>query len=210
VPAAVVAGLLAGYAVAVPVGAVAAYLVTLTARTSLRVGLAGGLGVATADGVYAAVAAAGGTGLAAALAAVHEPLRWLSVAVLVAVALRAVGAARGVAPAVASSAAGAGWRGTGRPGGAYVALLGLTLANPATVVSFTAVALGLRTGGAASAREAGAFVAAAALASLSWQALLAGVGASLARVLGSPRGRAATAYVSGALLLALALRVALG
>ncbi|MGW2900881.1 hypothetical protein ACWDAO_41550, partial [Streptomyces sp. NPDC001212] len=36
VSAALVAGLLAGYGIAVPVGAVATHLVTLTARTSLR------------------------------------------------------------------------------------------------------------------------------------------------------------------------------
>ena len=35
---ALVAGLLAGYGIAIPVGAVATYLLTLTARTSLKVG----------------------------------------------------------------------------------------------------------------------------------------------------------------------------
>ena len=48
--AALLAGLLAGYGIAMPVGAVATYLVTLTARTSARVGAAGALGVASADG----------------------------------------------------------------------------------------------------------------------------------------------------------------
>ena len=47
---ALVAGLLAGYGVAVPVGAIAVLIVGLTARTSLRVGAAAALGVATADG----------------------------------------------------------------------------------------------------------------------------------------------------------------
>ena len=56
---ALVAGLLAGYGVAVPVGAVAVLVVGLTARTSLRVGAAAALGVATADGVYAPAAVAG-------------------------------------------------------------------------------------------------------------------------------------------------------
>jgi hypothetical protein len=36
--AALVAGLLAGYGIAIPVGAVATYLVALTARTSLKIG----------------------------------------------------------------------------------------------------------------------------------------------------------------------------
>jgi threonine/homoserine/homoserine lactone efflux protein len=56
---ALLAGLLAGYGIAMPVGAVATYLVTLTARTSARVGAAGALGVASADGLYAVVAGIG-------------------------------------------------------------------------------------------------------------------------------------------------------
>ncbi len=51
--AALVAGLLARYGIAMPVGTVAAYLMALTARTSLRTGVFAALGVATADGVYA-------------------------------------------------------------------------------------------------------------------------------------------------------------
>jgi threonine/homoserine/homoserine lactone efflux protein len=66
--AALVAGLLAGFGIAVPVGAVATYLVSLTARTSLRTGACAALGVATADGLYALIAALGGTALAAAAA----------------------------------------------------------------------------------------------------------------------------------------------
>jgi threonine/homoserine/homoserine lactone efflux protein len=61
--AAIVAGLLAGYGIAVPVGAVGAYLVALTARTSLRTGAAAALGVATVDGGYALVAMLGGGAL---------------------------------------------------------------------------------------------------------------------------------------------------
>ncbi|POX41247.1 lysine transporter LysE, partial [Streptomyces sp. Ru72] len=65
--AALVAGLVAGYGIAVPVGAVGTYLVSLTARTSLRTGACAALGVATADGLYALVATAGGSALAASL-----------------------------------------------------------------------------------------------------------------------------------------------
>ena len=68
----VVSGLVTGWAIAVPVGAVAALLVTLTARTSWRVGAAAGLGIATVDGVYAAAAVVSG----AALATLLEPVAW--------------------------------------------------------------------------------------------------------------------------------------
>ncbi len=62
--AALVAGLLAGYGIAMPVGAIATYLVALTARTSLKLGAFAALGVATADGLYALIATVGGSALA--------------------------------------------------------------------------------------------------------------------------------------------------
>jgi threonine/homoserine/homoserine lactone efflux protein len=65
--AALAAGLVAGYGIAMPVGAVAAYLVALTARTSLRTGVFAALGVATADGVYALIAVCGRAALDPAL-----------------------------------------------------------------------------------------------------------------------------------------------
>ena len=59
----VVKGLVTGLAIAVPVGAIAAFLVTLTARTSWRVGAAGALGIATVDGLYATLAVVAGAAL---------------------------------------------------------------------------------------------------------------------------------------------------
>jgi threonine/homoserine/homoserine lactone efflux protein len=85
--AALVAGLAAGYGIAMPVGAVAAYLVALTARTSLRSGVFAALGVATADGVYALIAVCGGAALAPALRPVALQLRWASAVVLIALAI---------------------------------------------------------------------------------------------------------------------------
>ncbi|MGW1777670.1 LysE family transporter [Streptomyces sp. NPDC002143] len=84
--AALVAGLVAGYGIAVPVGAVGTYLVSLTARTSLRTGMCAALGVATADGLYALVATVGGAAVAAVLRPVLTPLSWASAAVLLALA----------------------------------------------------------------------------------------------------------------------------
>ncbi|MGP3973717.1 LysE family transporter [Streptomyces sp. 8N114] len=85
---AAVAGLVAGYAVAVPVGALAVLLVSLAARTSLRVGVAGALGVAVADGAYATVAVLGGAAVARAVEPIADPLRWTASAVLVLMAAR--------------------------------------------------------------------------------------------------------------------------
>lgn len=203
--AALVAGLLAGYGIAIPVGAVATYLVSLTARTSLRIGVCAALGVATADGLYALVAALGGSALAAALQPVLVPLRWASALVLVALAVRGAVTAlrqyRERRPATRSD------RTPLSPGRAYLALLAITLLNPTTVVYFTALVLGSSTGAAVGLLEQGVFVLAAFAASASWQLLLAGGGALLGRVLTGRRGRLVTALVSSAVILALAVRV---
>ena len=81
------AGVIAGYGVAVPVGAIAVLIAGLTARTSLRVGAAAGLGAATADGVYALIAVLGGAALAAAIAPISTPLRWVAAVVLLLLAV---------------------------------------------------------------------------------------------------------------------------
>ncbi|WIX79425.1 LysE family transporter [Amycolatopsis carbonis] len=197
--AAVVAGALAGYGIAVPVGAVGAVLVGLAARTSVRVAAAGALGVASADGVYAVVAVSGGAALAPALAPVAGPLRWASVVALVALATHtAVGGWRryrtGETPEAEAAPPG--------PVRAYVSFLGLTLLNPATIVYFTALVVGGTASGAV-------FALAAFVASASWQLLLAGGGVVLGRVLAGRRGRLGTTLVSSAVIVVLAVRLVL-
>ena len=82
----VISGLVTGWAIAIPVGAIGTYLVTLTARTSLRVGVAAALGVATVDGVYAAAAVVGGAALTALITPVADTLRVVSALILLALA----------------------------------------------------------------------------------------------------------------------------
>lgn len=208
VTAALVAGLLAGYGIAVPVGAVATYLVSLTARTSLRTGVCAALGVATADGLYALVATVGGSAPAAALRPVLVPLRWASALVL------AVLAIRGAVIAVRDHRR---HRLAGRsqtppppsPARAYLALLGITLLNPTTVIYFAALVLGTRAADAASPSEQGVFVLAAFVASASWQLLLACGGTLLGRLMTGRQGRLVTALVSSGVILLLAVRMLL-
>ncbi|MEU8588875.1 LysE family transporter [Streptomyces sp. NPDC048664] len=203
---ALVAGLVAGYGIAVPVGAVAAYLVSLTARASLRTGVCAALGVATADGVYALVATVGGSALAAALQPVLVPLRWASALVLAALAVRGAHTALRRHRTAVDDARRAVPPGPLR---AYLGLLGITLLNPTTVVYFAALVLGGRSGGAAGPVEQGLFVLAAFAASASWQLALAGGGALLGRALTGRRGRLVTALVSSAVMAALAVRTLL-
>ncbi|MGI5430525.1 LysE/ArgO family amino acid transporter [Streptomyces sp. CA-179760] len=204
--AALLAGLLAGYGIAVPVGAVGTYLVSLTARTSLRTGVCGALGVATADGLYALAATLGGTALAAALRPVLGPLRWACVLVLLGLAVRGAVTAlreyRGHRLATRTTPA------PPSPARAYMGLLGITLLNPTTVIYFAALVLGSQAAGPAGPVEQGVFVLAAFAASASWQVLLAGSGALLGRALTGHRGRLATALVASGVMTALAVRMA--
>lgn len=88
--AAVISGLLACYGIAMPVGAIAVFLIRLGATACLCIGAAAGLGAATVDGGFALAAVAGGAGFARRIAAVAAPLHWLAGAVL---ALTAAGMA---------------------------------------------------------------------------------------------------------------------
>jgi arginine exporter protein ArgO len=197
------AGVVAGYGVAVPVGAIAILIIGLTARTSLRVGVGAALGVATADGLYALLAVVGGAALAALIAPAAAPLRWLAAAVLL--TLAAYTAASAVRhhrdPARAARAD----TGLGTPWRAYAGLLALTLLNPMTTGYFAALVLGRQASDGQTAAGEALFVAGAFLASASWQLLIAGSGTLVGRVLTGPRGRLATALLSTALIIALAV-----
>ena len=78
----VLSGLVTGFAIAIPIGAVGALLVALAARTSIRTGSAAALGVATVDGAYAAVAVVGGAAIADRLEPYAGWLRAVSALVL--------------------------------------------------------------------------------------------------------------------------------
>ncbi|MFD5029767.1 LysE/ArgO family amino acid transporter [Streptomyces sp. NPDC058405] len=203
--AALVAGLLAGFGIAIPVGAVATYLVTLTARTSLKIGVCAALGVATADGLYALIAVASGSALTHTIQPIMLPLRWASALVLIALAARvgatAIGHYRKRRPAARADEA------PMSPIHAYLGLLGITMLNPTTVVYFTALVLGSQPAAAPHHADQAIFVLAAFAASAIWQLFLAGSGALLGRALTGTRGRLITSLVSSTLITALALRL---
>jgi arginine exporter protein ArgO len=209
-------GLLAGYGIAVPVGAMSVLLVTLSARTSLRIGAAGALGIAAVDGLYAGVAVIGGAVLAPRLQPVQTEVRLAAGAALVVMAvvgLRRVlrehrDAVRAAASASSSASAASEEDAATEPAPAsplrtFLGMAGLTLLNPTTVVYFAALVLGERTG-----VESGTgrlvFVVAALLASASWQVLLACGGALLGKALTGRRARLATGVIGNVVILALA------
>ena len=197
----VLSGLVTGWAIAIPIGAVGAFLVTLSARTSFRVGGAGALGVATVDGGYAALAVAAGSAIAAALEPVSRALSIASGLVLLGVAgltaAHALRSARRVREVPSL-----------RPRTAYALFLGITAVNPTPVVYFTAVVLGNQ-GLVTGPTEGVVFVLAAFLASASWQLLLAGGGAALGRIATGHRAHLVTGLVSAVVVAGLAVHTML-
>lgn len=190
------AGVAAGYGIAVPVGAIGVLIAGLSARTSLRVGAAAGLGAATADGVYALIAVFGGAAVAGLVAPIATPLRWVAAAVLLGLAAMTAWGAF-TKPGTSGQPA--------RPATAlraYAGVLALTLVNPATVIYFAALVLGRGGAGGGAWFVAGAF-----LASASWQLLIAGGGSLVGRLLTGDRGRLITALVASVVIAVLAVHL---
>lgn len=197
----VLSGLVTGWAIAIPIGAVGAFLVTLASRTSFRVGAAGALGIATVDGGYAALAVLAGSAIAAALEPISRALTIASGIVLLVIAGLTAAHAIGTAGRVREAR-------PMRPAAAYALFVGITAVNPTTVVYFAAVVLGnqhLVSGPA----QALAFVIAAFTASASWQLLLAGGGATLGRLATGHRAHLVTGLVSAAVIAVLAVHTML-
>ena len=199
-------GALAGLAVAMPVGAIGAYLLGLAARDRFAVAAAAALGVASVDGAYALVASLGGAGLRAMLQQTSTLLTWLAALVLVVLAIRTLSQAisryRTATPAVARTAAAA------SAGRAYLGLVGLTAVNPATVITFSAVVLGRPAGdGGLTWFGVTLFAVGAFVASAVWQLLLVGGGSVLGRLLAGRGGQLGIAAASALLMLGLAVAV---
>lgn len=199
-------GLIAGYGIAIPVGAIALLIVGVSMRCGFVCGFSAGAGAATADLVYALVAAAAGSAVAAALAPWEQWIRIASALVLLSMAiwgLWAVRRRRDDAPTeVAATPTRSDLAGT------YFRFVGLTVINPMTVVYFAALVMGAGIAGGGWTATL-AFVLGAFAASLSWQTLLAAVGAMGRRRL-SPRLRNYTLVLGNLIVLLLAGRIVVG
>ena len=200
---AAIAGAVAGYAIAIPVGAIAVLIIHTGLTAGLRHGLTAAAGAATADGIYATIAALAGAGVTAVIGPLMAPLRVVGGIVLMLIGVYGLVTAwrsRDHEPSAHATAH--------RPHGrTYVALLGLTLLNPATVIYFAALTVGLPFLGDTGERLV--FAGAAFGASLSWQSLLAGFGALLGRGAGH-RLRLPTALLGNLIVIALGLIVLAG
>lgn len=175
-----------GIAVAAPVGAMGVLCIQRTLADGWRAGLATGAGIATADALYASVAAFGVSSLSNAIATAQTPLHIVGGAALVLLGLRAVFA--------------------GPPSGAvndefdvssaYMSALGLTLTNPMTIMAFAAVfaSAGLVVDGGGLSQALATF--GVALGSLTWWVGLTAV-VSMTRHAVGPRAVRIVGIVSG-------------
>jgi threonine/homoserine/homoserine lactone efflux protein len=161
-------GLAIGFAIAAAIGPIGMLCIRRTLVEGAGVGLISGLGAATADAFYASIAAFGLTAASDLLVGERRPLGVVGGCFLVFLALRALRSR----PQAAAD----------RPPrsllSAYATTLGLTVANPATVLSFAAAFLGLGLAGhdpiTAAALVLGIFAGSAA-----WWVLLASVVSAL-------------------------------
>jgi len=192
-------GVVAGYGIAIPVGAIAILIMEVGVRRGFRHAFFAGAGAATADLLYASLAVVGGAALAGAAESVGTPLRTGSGVVLAVIAV--IGLRRALAskePPPAQYHRGADLART------YGRFVGLTVINPTTVVYFAAVIIGLGVAEGMTAGDAALFVVGAFLASLSWQTLVAAAGALAGRRL-RPEWRTGVSVVGNLVILGFGL-----
>jgi threonine/homoserine/homoserine lactone efflux protein len=166
-------GFAIGFAIAAAIGPIGLLCIRRTLVGGAALGAVSGLGAATADGLYASIAAFGLTAASDLLVNVRRPLGVVGGCFLVALAVhslvrRSEGAADGAPRTLLS---------------AYATTLGLTIANPATILSFAAAFVGLGLAGHDTA-TAGALVIGVFSGSASWWVILASAVAAFRQKLG--------------------------
>ncbi len=191
-------GLLLGFSIAAPVGPIGVLCIRRTLADGRWIGFISGMGAATADAAYGAVAAFGLTALSDRLLEQAFWLRLIGGLFLIALGLRTAT----TQPAERSAAA--------APGGAlaaYGSTLMLTLTNPMTILAFAAAFAGLGwVRQQAGAPAAGMLVAGVFLGSAAWWLTLSSLVARLRRHL-SVRALRWVNRLSGAVLVGFGLVV---
>jgi len=120
-----------GLAVAAPVGPMSLLCMRRTLTLGWRHGMATGFGIATGDGLYAAVAALGLAGVSSFLFAHERPLHLAAGLLLLWLGVKTVRMKEQERPAEATREAS--WP------AAYAGAVALTLTNPPTIITFAAI-----------------------------------------------------------------------
>jgi threonine/homoserine/homoserine lactone efflux protein len=203
---ALLAGLAAGLAIAMQVGAVSLLLVEAAVVAGPRVGVAAGMGVATADLGFAAIAAAAGGAAGAALSSHETEIRVIAAIVVAAIAAHGLIALARERHEKSTPTETIGVSRKSAPRAHFARFLAITAANPLTIASFAAVAAALSLDGPAS---AAAFAAGVGIASAAWHLLLTLAVGHGGRWM-TPRVRTGFAVVGRLAVLAIAAHLALG
>ena len=134
-PALALRGFILGFTIAAAVGPISLLVIRRTLAEGQRYGVVSGLGVATADATYGAIAAFGLSAITDVLVNARQVLGLVGGIFLLWLAWRTIRSKPTEAATVTSE----------RRGyvGAYLSMLGLTLANPMTILSFGALFAGL-------------------------------------------------------------------
>jgi threonine/homoserine/homoserine lactone efflux protein len=167
-------GLAIGLSIAAPVGPIGVLCIRRSLSEGRQVGLATGLGAATADAIYGCVAAFGLTAISSALVGHRSWLGFLGGLFLCYLGVRTFMSSP--APRVAEiQGRGLLW--------AYLSTLFLTLTNPMTILSFVAIFAGFGLGSSPNYLAAGVLVTGVFIGSALWWLLLgSGVGLFQSRV----------------------------
>jgi threonine/homoserine/homoserine lactone efflux protein len=128
-------GLILGFSIAAPVGPIGVLCIRRTLAEGRLVGFLSGLGAATADMFFGAIAAFGLTALTDVLVGQKLWLGWIGGLFLIYLGLKTFL----TKPAHTAASA----KGTGLLG-AYLSTLGLTLTNPMTILAFTGMFVGMQ------------------------------------------------------------------
>lgn len=180
-----------GLAVAAPVGAMGILCIQRTISHGWKSGVVTGLGIATADALFAALAAFGITAISDLLVSYQAPLRIAGGVGLLWLAWRALSAH----PESMSDA------GTLSSSRMFASALGLTLTNPMTIIAFSAIFAGAGLVSQSTWQGAVTVTAGVALGSLTWWVVLSVIVGAIRHGL-SPSVMVWINRVSGAVLAA--------
>ena len=190
-------GLLFGFVLAAIVGPMWVLCFRRTIEQGVAAGLVSGLGIAVADAIYGAIAAFGLTAISGFLLAHSLWIGLAGVAFLAWLGVRALVAKPADLAATPNGLA------SRSLGAAFASTLTLTLANPPTILAFTAMFAGLGLAAGANYQSAALIVAGVFVGSAAWWLILvAGAAALRARL--STRLLRAINIVSGVTILAFA------
>jgi threonine/homoserine/homoserine lactone efflux protein len=193
-------GLVIGFTIAAAVGPITLLVIRRTIDHGGIYGFASGLGVATADASYAAVAAFGLTAITSVLVSGHLLLGVVGGAIIAFMGYRTMVSRPSVAAPDAE-----------RPGlvGAFASIYALTMTNPLTIVLYAGVFAGIGLVAGSSFVDAGVITLSAWLGSTLWWVLLCSVvGWVRGRV--SPRAMLWVNRISGAALVVFGIVAVVG